>query len=257
MTTTALRTVTLADRPDLVDALRASGLDGTLSWPAFYEGSPVRALYWDRTYTEFPAHQVLFLDDADVIVACGHTLPLHWDGTAEGLPAGWDQALELAFAANRKPNTLLAASAVAHPAMRKIGLGTDILKSMRALAVDQGLTSLLAPVRPNRKESYPLAKFEEYIGWTHPDGSAFDPWLRVHLQLGGRILMVAPESMVVEGTVEQWAVWTGGTFPATGAYVVPGGLAPVHIDLEHDLGRYVEPNVWVEHRLVEERGKAK
>ena len=61
--------------------------------------------------------------------------------------------------------------------------------------------------------------------------------------------MVAPESMVVEATVEQWAVWTGGIFPASGAYVVPGGLAPVHIDLERDLGRYAEPNVWVEHRL--------
>jgi GNAT superfamily N-acetyltransferase len=244
--------VTLADRPELVDVLRASGLDGSLSWPAFYEGSPVKAKYWDRTYTEFAGHQILFLDDADVIVAAGHTLPVSWDGTAEGLPAGWDQAVELAFAANRKPNTLLAVSAVAHPAMRKIGLGTDILKSMRAMAVDQGFTSMLAPVRPNRKESYPLAKFEEYISWTHPDGSAFDPWLRVHLQLGGRILMVAPESMVVEGTVEQWAVWTGGIFPATGAYVIPGGLAPVHIDVERDQGRYVEPNVWVEHRLVEE-----
>jgi GNAT superfamily N-acetyltransferase len=252
VTTTALRTATLADRPDLVDALRASGLDGSLSWPGFYEGSAAKAKYWDRMYTEFPAHQLLFLDQTDLIVACGHTLPLNWNGTPEGLPAGWDQALELAFAANRKPNTLLAASLVAHPSMRKIGLGSDILKRMLALAVDQGMASLLAPVRPNLKESYPLAKFEEYVGWTHPDGSAFDPWLRVHLNLGGRILMVAPESMVVEAPVEQWAVWTGGTFPASGAYVVPGGLAPVQIDLEHDMGRYAEPNVWVEHRLAEE-----
>jgi GNAT superfamily N-acetyltransferase len=252
VTTTALRTVTLADRPELADRLRASGLDGSLSWPAFYEGSPIKAKYWERTYTEFSAYQVLFLDEAEVIVACGHTLPLFWDGTVEGLPSGWDEAIEQAFAANRKPNTLLAASAVAHPAMRKTGLGTDILKSMRSLAREHGMSTLLAPVRPNRKESYPLAKFEEYIGWTHPDGSRFDPWLRVHLQLGGRVLMMAPESMVVEGTVEQWSVWTGGTFPASGAYVVPGGLAPVHIDIERDRGRYVEPNVWVEHRLNED-----
>jgi hypothetical protein len=257
VTTTALRTVTLADRPDLVDALRDSGLDRSPAWPPFYEGSLVKGQYWDRTYTEFPAHQLLFLDGSDVIAACGHTLPLYWDGKPEGLPAGWDRAIELAFAANRKPNTLLAASAVAHPAMRKTGMGTDILKSMRALALDQGLTSLLAPVRPNLKESYPLAKFEEYVSWTHPDGTAFDPWLRVHLKLGGRVLMVAPESIVVEGTVEQWATWTGGTFPATGAYVVPGGLALVHIDVERDLGRYVEPNLWVEHRLAAESGDHK
>ena len=252
MTTTALRTVTLGDRPDLVDALRASGLDGALCWPRFYEGSLVGARYWDRTYSEFADYQVLFLDDADVIVACAHTLPLHWDGTTEGLPGGWDAGVELAFAANRRPDTVMAVSAVAHPARRNRGLGAEILGSMRALAGERGHGAVIAPVRPTHKESYPLAKFEEYIGWTHPDGSAFDPWLRVHLQLGGRVLRVAPESMVVEGTVAQWVAWTGGSFPATGAYVVPGALAPVHVDLERDLGRYVEPNVWIEHQLARE-----
>ena len=67
--------------------------------------------------------------------------------------------------------------------------------------------------------------------------------------LGGRILKVAPESMVVEASVQQWMEWTGGKFPASGAYVVPGALAPVHIDLEKNIGRYAEPNVWVEHSL--------
>jgi hypothetical protein len=241
----------LGERPDLVEGLRTSGLDGTPSWPSFYQGSMVSARYWGRTYTEFAEFQVIFLDDADDIVACGHTLPLFWDGTPEGLPSGWDAAVELAFARNRKPNALLAVSAVAQSARRNTGLGSDILRSMRALALERGYGSLIAPVRPNHKESYPLARFEEYIGWTHADGSAFDPWLRVHLQLGGRLLMVAPESMVVEGTVEQWMAWTGGTFPASGTYVVPGALAPIHIDLERDLGRYIEPNVWVEHPLGE------
>ena len=110
---------------------------------------------------------------------------------------------------------------------------------------------MLAALRPTRKELYPLASFEEYISWTHADGSAFDPWLRANLKLGGRILKVAPESLVVEASVKQWMDWTGGKFPATGAYVVPGALAPVHIDLEKGTGRYAEPNVWVEHSLVD------
>ncbi len=251
MASSTLLTVTLGDRPDLTDDLKASGLDGGPNWPSFYQGSLVGLKYWDRTYTEFADYQVVFVDGASSIVACGHTLPLYWDQTAEGLPGGWDAAVELAFAGNRKPNSLMALSAVAQPARRNSGLGAEILRSMRAVAASKGFESLIAPVRPNRKESYPLAKFEEYISWTHPDGTAFDPWLRVHLQLGGRVLMIAPESMVVEGTVEQWTHWTGGSFPASGAYVVPGALAPVHIDLERDLGRYAEPNVWVEHRLSE------
>lgn len=254
MTTSALKTPTLAERTDLVDKLRESGLDGALSWPRFYEGSSTNPGFWQRMYTEFGEYQVAFVDDSDVIVACGHTIPIYWDGAVEGLPSGIDQALERALANDGKPNTLLAVSAVAHPARRNIGLGTEILQSMRAVGEARGFGSLISAVRPNRKESYPLAKFEEYISWTHPDGTAFDPWLRVHLKLGGRRLVVAPESQVVEATVEQWAVWTGGSFPASGAYVVAGALAPVHIDLEHDVGRYVEPNLWVEHRLGPDRG---
>src|SRR5258708_21252493 len=121
----------------------------------------------------------------------------------------------------------MALSAVAQPARRNSGLGAEILRSMRAVAASKGFESLIAPVRPNRKESYPLAKFEEYISWTHPDGTAFDPWLRVHLQLGGRVLTIAPEPMAGEGTVEQWTHRSGRSFPPRRPPGVPGAPAPV------------------------------
>ena len=38
-------------------------------------------------------------------------------------------------------------------------------------------------------------------------------------------------------------------FPESGAYVVPGALVPVEIDREAYQGVYVEPNVWMQHRL--------
>jgi hypothetical protein len=52
----------------------------------------------------------------------------------------------------------------------------------------------------------------------------------------------------VTGTVAQWEEWTGLTLPSTGHYVIPDGLSPLYIDREADLGTYVEPNVWVQHR---------
>jgi hypothetical protein len=55
--------------------------------------------------------------------------------------------------------------------------------------------------------------------------------------------------MRVTGTVAQWEDWTGLTLPATGTYVVPGGLVPVRIDRERDTGEYVEPACWVHHRV--------
>jgi hypothetical protein len=36
-------------------------------------------------------------------------------------------------------------------------------------------------------------------------------------------------------------------FPEDGTYVFPGALAP--LEVRGGLGRHVEPNVWVRHRL--------
>jgi hypothetical protein len=47
--------------------------------------------------------------------------------------------------------------------------------------------------------------------------------------------------------VAEWEEWAQMAFPETGAYVVPGALAPVDIDRERDEGLYVEPNVWMVH----------
>ena len=44
-------------------------------------------------------------------------------------------------------------------------------------------------------------------------------------------LGIAPESMVVTGTVAEWEGWLGTTLPGSGAYVIDGGLS----------GRSVEP----------------
>lgn len=88
--------------------------------------------------------------------------------------------------------------------------------------------------------------------WQQPDnpGLPFDPWLRVHARLGAEILAAAPQSMVIPGTLAEWQRWTGMHFPESGAYVVPGALQPIEIDVERDLGRYVEPNVWTRHRVA-------
>jgi hypothetical protein len=37
------------------------------------------------------------------------------------------------------------------------------------------------------------------------------------------------------------------SFPETGDYVFPAGLATVHIDRERDVGEYWEPNIWIIH----------
>jgi len=118
---------------------------------------------------------------------------------------------------------------------------------MRALAEERGMHSLVAPVRPTLKSSYPLTPFDRYVGWKWDDGTPFDPWLRVHHRLGAEFMKKMPRALVVTGTIPEWEEWTGMSFPESGAYVVPGALQPVQMDLERNEGRYEDPNVWMRH----------
>jgi hypothetical protein len=94
---------------------------------------------------------------------------------------------------------------------------------------------------------------ERYVRWQQADGTPFDPWLRAHWRSGGEILKTAHPSMVIEGSADEWEEWTGMKFPESGDYVVAGALAPIQIDRTMNIGRYVEPNVWVHHSLTTAR----
>ena len=89
----------------------------------------------------------------------------------------------------------------------------------------------------------------EYTDWRREDGQLYDPWLRTHERVGGKRLGLAPRAFSVIASVADWRRWTGVAFDHTGAYVVPGALVPVEINLESDTGTYVEPSVWYLHSL--------
>ena len=201
----------------------------------------------------FPGFQyVLYDEEADDVLAEGPSLPLAWDRSVEGLPAGIDGAMSSAFerhAAGEAPNALCAMAIEILPRHQRAGLSGRMVAAMLETAAAHGLDDLIAPVRPSWKERYPLAPIERYAAWTREDGLPFDPWLRTHVRLGGEILRPAPRSLRITGTVAEWESWTEMAFPESGTYVFPRGLAPPEIDREEDVGSYWEPNVWVRHRL--------
>ena len=197
---------------------------------------------------EFPEFQLVLCDAAGgEILAQVHSLPLAWDGTIGGLPAGIDGAISRAFEPGSPSN--ICAMAVEIPSHhRGKGLSRIALEAMAELAGRHGLRGLIAPVRPTWKERYPITPIERYARWTRRDGLPFDPWLRVHARLGGEVLRPEPRSLRITGTVGEWEGWTGMRFPESGDYVFPHGLAPLHVDREEDKGSYWEPNIWMRHR---------
>jgi hypothetical protein len=210
--------------------------------------------YWDDLHMVFPACQFGLIEQStERAVAAGNCLPLAWDRDLADLPEqGWDWALAQGFrdhAAGRKPDLLCALSISISPAERSKGLSAQMVSAMKAIGQRQGLAALIAPVRPTLKHRYPLTPMERYMHWQTEAGLPFDPWLRVHLRLGARIVKVCPFSMRIQGTLAEWESWTGMRFPESGRFILPGGLVPLEVDCAAGLGIYVEPNVWVRHPI--------
>jgi len=237
--------VRYADRPDL-RAVRFETLSRR-TFPTFMHHNQSGTRYWRRLYDEHPDYQ-LALVDGGALVAELHSVPVPWDGSLEDLPPGWDDAFVRAFESGREPDVLCALAISVLPERQGERLSGRMLKAMREAAAAHGLRELIAPVRPTRKERYPLIEIERYVEWRRPDGSHFDPWIRLHERVGGSILGAAPESMAIEAPVADWEEWTGLELPADGDYVVPGMLAPLLV--RNGTGRHVEPNVWMRHAVA-------
>jgi len=178
-----------------------------IAWPPFLRDDDVNALWGSTLYTTFPEFQLALCNAAGAVVAIGNTIPIVWDGTPSGLPDRIADVLAGARRAHRRgsrPTALSALAAIVDPRHRAEGLGEKVVTAMAKLAGRHGFRSLVAPVRPSWKGRYPLTPMKEYARWTRADGTSFDPWLRVHLRLGARILRITPRGNTVRATVGEW-----------------------------------------------------
>lgn len=239
-----MRAFTYAERPDL--AVRTGEIEDTFA--RFLGHGEVALRHWHRLREELPELQlVLWDDERDAVVGHGRTIPAR---ASEALPGGVDDLLQTWFGGDSRPEPDVLSAMVAVVDRRRQGEGLSrlLVRAMVGLARRHGFPALIAPVRPTWKERYPLIPIQRYVSWKRDDGLPFDPWLRVHARLGAELLEVCPESMRIEGSVDDWEAWTGLVFPDDGDYVVPGALVPVRF--EDGRGVYVEPNAWMRHRLA-------
>lgn len=248
--------VRYSERPEL---WKGTGALSAEVWPEYNLHGQTLNHYWGQLYDVFPEWQFVLYDSQDqAVLAEGHTIPVAWDGTDPGLGPGIDATLAAGFdlrAAGGQPTAVCALAAEIPPRHQGRHLSGVLLHGMAGLARDAGLDHLIAPVRPSRKDRYPTIPIDRYVRWTRPDGSPFDPWIRVHTQLGARIGPAIPHSLHITGTVAEWETWTHMRFPETGDYVFPAGLATVRIDRDRNLGEYWEPNIWIIHPPIQDTAR--
>jgi GNAT superfamily N-acetyltransferase len=236
----------IAQRPRPDEQMDALFSDG---FPAFITADQEVKKYIGHVRDLFTDLQLVLLDEEE-IVAAAWGVPIAWNGNVVDLPGGYTDALRRAVeehGSGLRPDTFVIMAAQVHPGRRGQGIAAAALSALRDLAEERGWARVIAPVRPTLKSRYPLTSIDRFATWTREDGSALDPWLRTHQRLGAQIIGTAPASQEMSGTVKDWQGWTGLDLPETGTYVIPEGLAVLHLDVEADSGIYVEPNVWMQH----------
>jgi len=240
-----MKTATVAERPELAGPAWERTCD---TLPEYNNHGDVLNVYWGRLTEERPEFQFHLIGDGDEILALARSIPVRWDGTVDDLPAGIDGGISRGFD-EEAANVLCAMLIAVPPNQQGRGLSAIAVQAMRELARRHDLRALIAPVRPNWKERYPLVAIERYAAWRRSDGLLFDPWMRVHERVGATVLKPEPRSLRITGSVAEWELWTQMAFPESGDYWFPGGLACLTIDRDADTGRYWEPNVWMRHAV--------
>ena len=182
------------------------------------------------------------------VVANIDAFPFDWDGNPDTLPAeGWRDAI---IAANQgfdhQPRYACAHGASILPEARGGGLAADMLVALRDQVLSLGYVGMVAPLRPTARARMPHLSIDEYVQVRLPDGHHFDPWLRAHERVGGRIIGATERSMYWWGEREQWEEWTRMRLPDNGSVLIDGSTG--WLELVDGYGVLVEDSVWVLHQ---------
>ena len=236
--------LTLGERPERTAEVRR--LDDE-TWPEFLDYSDVRK--WHAIFDEHAAFQLALLEN-ETLVAAGLTVPFDWHH-GEPLPATIDEIVHVATWPLARPGGVLCAlAALVTPDHRRRGLSRRILHEMVALTRRHDLAGVVVPVRPTRKAEFPREPIEHYADRRLEDGRLFDPWLRVHEELGADRMGFMPRALTVRGSRAEWEEWTGVPMDSGDSIEVPHALAPVEVDHSTDTCVYLEPNVWYFHPVA-------
>jgi GNAT superfamily N-acetyltransferase len=245
---------TLKARPDLRAAVFAAPFRPPF-WPEFMLHDAAAPLYFGDGFFD------RYLDFAFAAIADGavvgraFSVPFAFSipGRTELPDGGWDEIIRWAHAdtaAGRAPTAVSALEISLLPMVRGRGIAEQMLAAMKANARRHGFAELYAPVRPTQKVRQPKLPMIDYAKQARADGLPVDPWLRTHVKAGAEIVKVAPYAMTIVGTLAEWSRWTGMTFTKSGLVEIEGGLVPLWVSCEQDYGVYVEPGVWVRHRVT-------
>ena len=238
-----MKLVSYAERPDLL--ARRDELGAV--WDEFMYHDAVADVHWNRQYEEFPDLQLFLLDEDDRLLAESNAVPIPF-GPDELPDDGWDAALEQATADGREGRV----GDRDHDRRRAARQGPepdDARRDARRRRRARALRISSRPCARARSTSIRWRRWSATSSGAATTASSSTPGCARTSRRGRSWSRSRRPRCGSRGSVGDWESWTGLRFPDSGSYVVPGALVPVEIDRERDEGVYVEPNVWMHHRL--------
>jgi predicted N-acetyltransferase YhbS len=197
----------------------------------------------------FPDLHLVAVDQQGKLLATIDACPLVWDGDKKHLPkGGWAEMVNLASAGfdGKNPEWVGVIGASIHPDHSQDGLSSKMLTELKKQALGLGYKGLVAPVRPIYRARSPQISLAQYVQLRLPDGEHFDPWVRVHERLNGKIIGYCHGSATFEGTREQWEKWLGMKLPEKGKILAPKTIG--WLKLSDGKGYLSEDSIWILHQ---------
>ena len=153
--------------------------------------SRARYDYYAELLDAYPEYQLCLVDnETDYPVAVANSVPFVCSGLRmtcrQKDGTGWSRR---PLATRTCDPVMLGGLAVSVPAVhRSKGYARVMIRSLIDLAKSKGLNGVVVPVRPSGKARHPWVPIADYMAWTDDNGRPYDPWLRSHVSVGGKVV---------------------------------------------------------------------
>lgn len=238
---------------DKLSAIQKTQYHNAISkaFPQIISESQVIKRNWTKLENYFPEYQKLLISEDNQLIGFINTIPFQFNKPLSQLPAtGWDWMFEKGitdFENNNTPNYLGGLQVIVRSKYQKLGYSQQILQHAKALFKCSNLLNLVIPIRPTKKHEYPKMSMAAYLQLKE-NNTMYDPWIRTHVRGGAKIIKVCEQSMTMTGDIGFWESILDTKIEVSGKYPLTGALSLISIDLEHNLGQYIEPNIWIKYK---------
>jgi GNAT superfamily N-acetyltransferase len=236
---------TYQDAPELVE--EADEIIDSLLPKFLFTTSKHNLDQWLQICQEFSTYQVMIVDEQKGrVIGTISSVPVSWHDSLDNFPEnGWDWAFSNPSLNGNWHCTLLIDIL---PEYRGQGLAKQALLKAKHIGQTYRHKGTLIPVRPTHKAEFPYLPMKIYVEKRRNDGKIYDPWLRLHLENGGQLVKICHRAMTVKLPLTDWYRFNAKASPYnSNELIVPGGLVPVTISPEQNIGIYEEPNVLILH----------